>query len=113
MTKEFLYIGHYIAKGGEYILKIGTTNDLKRRTGEHNRNYKKTPNFPMAEGTSYVMDWSLPLSKYNTLRFEESNKPYLTEQNIGTFLEKDRFVCAEKPDKIFIKIRKTYEISLQ
>ena len=33
--KEFLYVGHYIDIDGNYILKIGTTNDLKRRQTEH------------------------------------------------------------------------------
>ena len=42
MVKEYLYVGHYIDKNGFYILKIGTTNDLKRRAQEHTRNYKKS-----------------------------------------------------------------------
>ena len=36
--KEYLYVGHYIDKDGNYILKVGTTNDLERRRKEHNRN---------------------------------------------------------------------------
>ena len=39
--KEYLYVGYYIDTQGRYILKIGTTNDLKRRQAEHNRNYKR------------------------------------------------------------------------
>lgn len=42
-NKEFLYVGHYYDENGVYILKIGTTNDLKRRQQEHTRNYKKSP----------------------------------------------------------------------
>ena len=34
-----LYIGWYVDNGGKYIVKIGTTNDIKRRTYEHNRYY--------------------------------------------------------------------------
>ena len=34
MEKEFLYVGHYIDTDGNYILKIGTTNDLRRRAAE-------------------------------------------------------------------------------
>lgn len=29
--KEYLYVGHYFDVEGNYILKIGTTNDLVRR----------------------------------------------------------------------------------
>jgi predicted GIY-YIG superfamily endonuclease len=41
MEKEFLYVGHYIDTEGNYILKIGTTNNLKRRAQEHTTNYRK------------------------------------------------------------------------
>lgn len=41
LNKEFLYVGHYIDVLGNYILKVGTTNDLARRQKEHTRNYKK------------------------------------------------------------------------
>ena len=33
-NKEFLYVGHYIDTNGNFILKVGTTNDLKRRQTE-------------------------------------------------------------------------------
>ena len=41
--KEFLYVGYYFDENGEFILKIGTTNDLERRKAEHTRNYRKSP----------------------------------------------------------------------
>ena len=41
MEKEYLYVGYYIDTENNFILKIGTTNDLKRRQSEHNRNYKR------------------------------------------------------------------------
>ena len=31
MNKEFLYVGYYVDTEGNTILKIGTTNNLKRR----------------------------------------------------------------------------------
>ena len=67
-------MGHYVDTKGRYILKIGTTNDLKRRAAEHTRNYKKTREFTMPENTSFVYDWWRPLSKYNTLRYEDANR---------------------------------------
>ena len=63
--KEFLYVGHYLDKIGNYMLKIGTTNDLERRRKEHNRTYKNSPHHKMAEDGNFEYDWYLPLtSKY-------------------------------------------------
>ena len=56
------------------MLKIGTTNDLDRRRSEHNRNYKKSPEHTMPENGKFEYLWSLPLSKYNTLRYEDKNR---------------------------------------
>lgn len=100
--KEFLYVGHYIDQNGRYILKIGTTNDLKRRQKEHNRNYE----------ADFVYDWHLKLSKYNTLRYEDLNRERWKDQKVGEFVRNDRFVCAEKPTAVTIKIKKLYEIAL-
>lgn len=112
MEKEFLYIGHYTDTNGNYILKIGTTNDLARRTTEHTRNYRRAKSVTLPPTENFVMDWFLPLSKYNTVRYEDKNKLYLAEQNVGVFIRNDRFICAEKPSSIKIKIRKEYEIRL-
>lgn len=111
-NKEFLYVGHYIDTKGRYILKIGTTNDLHRRAVEHTRNYKKTREFTMPEDSEFVYDWFLPLSKYNTLRFEDRNRKLWQELGIGRFIRNDRFFCEQKPDFVTITIRKTYTIPL-
>ena len=107
-----MYVGHYIDTEGNYILKIGTTNDLKRRAIEHSRNYKRTKNLTMPKNEQFVYDWFLPLSKYNTLRYEDRNRKAWADENIGTFVRNDRFKCKQKPQKVTIKIRKTYEILL-
>ena len=112
MEKEFFYIGHYLDWAGKYILKPGTTNDIKRRTAEHNRAYRKTPNHRMMEDTEFVMDWYIPLSKYNTLRLEDNVKAMLKELGVGEYIRNDRFVCDEKPISISVKVRKTYEVIL-
>ena len=54
--KEFLYVGHYIDKDGNYILKIGTTNDLQRRAAEHTRNYHKAKEHKMPAGDKFQYD---------------------------------------------------------
>ena len=112
MDKEYLYVGHYIDIFGNYILKIGTTNNLDRRAKEHTRNYKKSPNATMPPESAFVYDWFTKLSKYNTLRYEDSNKKEWREQAFGDYIRNDRFVCAKKPERVFVKIRKIYEITL-
>lgn len=110
--KEFLYVGHYIDTLGHYILKIGTTNNLKRRKQEHTRNYRRNKTLTMPIENEFIYDWFLPLSKYNTLRYEDNNRKKWQEENIGEFVRNDRFLCQEKPNKVIIKIRKEYEIAL-
>ena len=111
-SKEFLYVGHYFDINNNYILKIGTTNDLDRRQKEHTRNYRKSPNYTMPADGSFIYDWFLPLSKYNTLRYEDKNRLMWQMQGIGEFVRNDRFYCATKPDFVQIVIRKTYQIAL-
>ena len=110
--KEFLYVGHYIDRDGNFILKVGTTNDLDRRRKEHNRNYKKSPNYTMPPGGEFVYDFSLPLSKYNTLRYEDKTRQRWQDEGIGEFVRNDRFYCKKKPKTVKVTIRKTYEIPL-
>lgn len=110
--KEFLYVGHYVDCKGRYILKIGTTNDLDRRAKEHSRNYKKSPDYTMPEDEIFHYDWWLPLSKYNTLRYEDMNRAIWQEMGIGRFIRNDRFYVEHKPDMVTVTIRKTYFIPL-
>ena len=101
-----------IDKDGNFILKVGTTNDLERRRKEHNRNYKKSPNYTMPPGGEFVYDFSLPLSKYNTLRYEDKTRQRWQDEGIGEFVRNDRFYCKKKPKTVKVTIRKTYEIPL-
>lgn len=110
--KEFLYIGHYVAVSGEYVLKIGTTNDLTRRAYEHTRNYHKSPNYPMPADSFFVYDDFIPLSHFSTLRFEEINKEMYKNAGFGEYLNNDRFIFKEKPSFCTIKIKKIYNIAL-
>ena len=112
-NKEFLYIGHYVDTEGNYILKVGTTNDLPRRAKEHTRNYRRGKTCTMPKDNIFEYDWSIPLSKYNTLRFEDRTRAKFQEENIGKFVRNDRFNCGSNPPKsVIVKIRKEYEISL-
>lgn len=111
--KEWLYVGHYVDLDGHYILKVGTTNDLKRRQSEHTRNYKRSPRAKMPEDSSFTYDWSLRLSKYNTLRYEDKTKANWKNLGFGEYIRNDRFDCGNvKPAMVEITIRKTYQIFL-
>ena len=110
--KEFLYVGHYTDIQGNYILKVGTTNNLKRRATEHTRNYRRAKQYTMPLEQQFEYDWFLPLSKYNTLRYEDSNRQKLIDEEVGTFVRNDRFLCENKPSSIVIKIRKEYVVFL-
>lgn len=110
--KEWLYVGHYIDLNGRYMLKVGTTNNLKRRQMEHNRNYKRSPNYTMPPDGEFIYDFYIPLSKYNTLRYEDRNRELWIEQNVGEFVRNDRFFCENKPNFVEIRIKKTYIVQL-
>ena len=113
MIKEFLYVGHYFDTEGNYILKIGTTNDLDRRRKEHTRNYRKAPHNSLPQDKEFVYDWHLPLSKYNTRRYEDKNRELWQEAGIGEYIRNDRFNCGNnKPNCVTVTIKKTYEIAL-
>ena len=66
MEKGYLYVGHYIDTEGNYILKVGKTNDLERRRKEHCRNYKKAIKHTLPKEEEFVYDWHLQLSKYTS-----------------------------------------------
>ena len=111
-NKEFLYVGHYIDTNGNYMLKIGTTNDLNRRQTEHTRNYRRAKQFTMPSDSQFVYDFYIPLSKYNTLRYEDKTRAIWQNIGIGEFVRNDRFRCDTKPEFVEITIRKTYKIPL-
>lgn len=111
-NKEFLYVGHYFDTENHYILKIGTTNDLDRRQKEHTRNYRKAKNYTLPPEEKFIYDFTLPLSKYNTLRFEDKNRDKWINENVGEFVRNDRFCCEVKPKTVELIIRKTYTIKL-
>ena len=113
MEKEFLYVGHYIDTDGNYILKIGTTNDLRRRATEHTRHYRKAKEYRLPATANFEYDFSVRLSKYNTLRYEDRNRREWQESGVGEFVRNDRFNCGcRKPRTVNIKIKKVYEVAL-
>ena len=112
MNKEFLYVGYYVDKDGQYILKVGTTNNLERRRKEHNRSYLNAAHCRMPIGNEFQYLWTRPLSKYNTLRYEDKTRSAWQESGLGVFVNNDRFILCEKPKFVEVKIRKIYQIVL-
>lgn len=110
--KEFLYVGYYRDTEGVFVLKIGTTNDLARRKSEHTRNYRRAKVHTLPSDAEFQYLWKIPLSKYNTLRYEDSNKEAWKILNIGQYVRNDRFVLTKVPEMVQVKIRKTYTIPL-
>lgn len=110
--KEFFYVGHYYDIEGKYVLKLGTTDNLRRRRTEHNQNYRKAKRHTMPPDGEFIYDWFIPLSKYNTLRVEDRTKTSYREIGFGEYLNNDRFIFDTKPASLKIKVRKTYEIAL-
>ena len=102
IEKEYFYIGHYYDPQGNYVLKIGTTNDLDRRKAEHIKNY----------GLPFEYNWYIPLSKYTTLRVEDRTREIFKFCGFGEYMRNDRFRFAEKPERVYIQVKKVYEILL-
>lgn len=113
-AKEFLYVGYYYDEKGRFVLKIGTTNDLKRRRYEHNYNYRKSNGAArMPKENSFEYIWTLKLSGPNTRNYEDLNKALWKDLSFGEYLDNDRFIFEEKPNLAIVKIKKYYEISLE
>lgn len=66
----------------------------------------------MPKDGGFVYDFHLKLSKYNTLRYEDSNRAKWQEMEVGDYVRNDRFCCPVKPDMVEITIRKTYSVLL-
>jgi hypothetical protein len=112
IEKEYFYIGYYVDIDGNFILKIGTTNDLKRRQTEHTRNYKRAKTHTMPTDSKFLYIWYKALSKYNTLRIEDRTREELRALGEGEFVRNDRFVYDTPPDFVEINIRKMYKIPI-
>jgi hypothetical protein len=110
--KEFLYVGYYVDIDGNYILKIGTTNNLERRQTEHTRNYRKGKTYTLPKDEQFKYIWWKPLSKYNTIRYEDRTRERWQNAEIGHFIRNDRFMLDSIPEFVEITIRKTYKIAL-
>ena len=101
MEKEWLYFG-YVGDISCRIFKIGTTNDLHRRAQEHARAYHQP----------FTYLWTLRLSKWNTLRYEQRTKEAWKKEPEWEYIRNDRFIIPLHVSKVSIRIKKEYVIDL-
>ena len=110
---NYVYVGHYTDIDGNYILKVGTTNNIKRRTCEHTAAYKEKKKYKMPKDGQFVMDWYRPVSYKNSIKTEDKTRQAWKNEGIGQFIPKDRFNCgANPPRQVKVKIRKEWTIDL-
>ena len=110
---NYVYVGHYTDIDGNYILKVGTTNNIKRRTCEHTAAYKEKKKYKMPKDGQFVMDWYRPVSYKNSINTEDRTRQAWKNEGIGQFIPKDRFNCgATPPRQVKVKIRKEWIIDL-
>ena len=110
---NYVYVGHYTDIDGNYILKVGTTNNIKRRTCEHTAAYKEKKKYKMPKDGHFVMDWYRPVSYKNSIKTENRTRQAWKDERIGQFIPKDRFNCgATPPRQVKVKIRKEWIVDL-
>ena len=110
---NYVYVGHYTDIDGNYILKVGTTNNIKRRTCEHTAAYKEKKKYQMPKDGQFVMDWYRPVSYKNSIKTEDRTRQAWKNEGIGKFIPKDRFNCgATPPRQVKVKIRKEWTVDL-
>lgn len=111
MEKQWIYVGHYVDTNGNFVVKIGTTNDLCRRQSEHTRNYRQAKTHTLPPNEQFKMDWYRPLSKYNTIRYEDRNRDWWRSLGLGTFVRNDRFVFPHAPNEMRVRIKKEWVVT--
>ena len=110
---NYVYVGHYTDIDGNYILKVGTTNNIRRRTCEHTAAYKEKKKYQMPKDGKFVMDWYRPVSYKNSINTENRTRQAWKNEGIGQFIPKDRFNCGASPARqVKVKIRKEWTIDL-
>ena len=110
---NYVYVGHYTDIDGNYILKVGTTNNIRRRTCEHTAAYKEKKKYQMPKDGQFVMDWYRPVSYKNSIKTEDRTRQAWKNEGIGKFIPKDRFNCgATPPRQVKVKIRKEWIVDL-
>lgn len=110
-AKENFYMGLYISRENEFILKGGTTNELARRFREHRRNNPKLKNYPAQEEYAFIPIFHIKLSRANTLKLEDDFMEQIKALGCYKYILNDRFLLKDDlPEFIYLTVKKTYVI---
>ena len=110
-AKENFYMGLYISRENEFILKGGTTNELARRFAEHKRNNPKLKNYPAQEEYAFIPIFHLKLSRANTLKLGDDFMEQIKALGCYKYILNDRFLLKDDlPEFIRLTVKKTYVI---
>jgi hypothetical protein len=66
----------------------------------------------MPQDEQFKMIWYRPLSKYNTIRYEDRNRDWWREIGFGEFVRNDRFVFEEIPTHATVRIKKEWVVPI-
>ena len=110
---DYVYVRHHTDIDGNYIRKVGTSNNSRRRTWEQTAAYKGKKKCQMRKDGQFVMDWYRPVSYKNSIKTEDRTRQAWKNEGIGQFIPKDRFNCgATPPRQVKVKIRKEWIVDL-
>ena len=101
-NKYYIYFVR-IGEPTERLFKIGTTNNMQRRMGEHKRYYKKDIE---------VLGVIPVTSEYTTLRVEKQTKEKWKQNKDWEYLRNDRFIIPQNVTEVIIKVRKEYKFAV-
>lgn len=90
-------------KNGQRFIKIGTSNNVKRRIGEELRQYKQ----------DMCVLWVSPCyKKYTTLRVEEKTKDSWRALVDWEYIPNDRFLIPDIIQEVCVVVRNEYRIKV-
>ena len=103
--KEFIYliqVGE--VQDGRRLIKIGTTNNIRRRMGQLMRHYKQ----------NMTIFWiSPPYAHFTTLRVEDEMKNIWRAYAGFEHIPNDRFWIPANVQQLTVKVKKEYGIIIQ
>jgi hypothetical protein len=94
---------YFIKIGDDRLYKIGTTNRPLQRIKEHMKNYSQNIE---------ILWFSPRYAEFTPVRVERNFINTHKENPFFTYVPKDRFYIADGIEKVIVKVRKEYSITL-
>ena len=101
---NFLYLIQIgLPKNGQRLIKIGTTNNIKRRMSEELRQYKE----------NIKILWISPCyKKFTTLRVEQKTKDIWRSVDDWEWVPNDRFLIPDKVEELRVVVRNEFVVKV-